>query len=522
MDNMALSSKHTKYTIAKYIRLSLEDAKYDSLSIPNQRLLLDRHIDSLDIEGAEILEFCDNGYTGTNFERPGVQELLELVRQSKIDCIIVKDFSRFGRNSIETGYFIERVFPLFRTRFIAVSDSFDSNDYKEDTGGMEVAFKFLMHEYYSQDLSRKEKSAKYTKFKRGEYQSKICPYGYRKGANGRMEPDEEATAVVKLIFELALTMKNAADIVKALHERQIIPPGEYRKSKGIGFYDVSRSMGIWQRSSVLRILEDERYTGTYIIGKRAVTEVGSSRVRMKPESEWVKIPDHHPAIVSKEIYEQVNEQMLHFKRPKTPREYTLRTKVVCGCCRHAMQVAPRKVRAFICRYTKVDETAECHNLEIGEQELESLLYEIISKQAQVITNIERLNNSSGVTLRAEQQAEYNRKIESLRDEKRGLYERFILKELDADAYKSAKSAIDTDIARLLHALDVLNTEAAVLAAAKSSDDELRNLAGKALAENQLTKPLVDLLIDKVYIYPGNHVEIKWKVADFTSAEKGRT
>ena len=165
-----------KYIIAKYIRLSLEDAKYDSLSIHNQKLLLDRHIDSLDIEDAEVLEFVDNGYSGVNFERPGVQELLNLVRESKIDCIIVKDFSRFGRNSIETGYFIEMVFPLFRTRFISVSDGFDSNDYKEDTGGMEVAFKFLMHEYYSHDMSKKSKSAKYAKMKRGEYQSSRCPY----------------------------------------------------------------------------------------------------------------------------------------------------------------------------------------------------------------------------------------------------------------------------------------------------------------------------------------------------------
>jgi len=92
------------------------------------------------------------------------------------------------------------VFPIFRTRFISISDGFDSDDYKEDTGGMQVAFKFLMHEYYSHDMSKKSKSAKYAKFRRGEYQSKICPYGYRKGADGRMEIDEDAAAVVRLIF----------------------------------------------------------------------------------------------------------------------------------------------------------------------------------------------------------------------------------------------------------------------------------------------------------------------------------
>ena len=508
-----------RFVIAKYIRLSLEDSKYESLSIPNQRLLLNRHIDSLNLDDAEVLEFVDNGYTGTNFERPGVQELLDLVRESKIDCIVVKDFSRFGRNIIETGYFIERVFPIFRTRFISVSDGFDSADYKEDTGGMEVAFKFLMHEYYSQDLSRKEKTAKYAKFKRGEYQSKLCPYGYLKGANGRMEIDPEAAETVKLIFESALTMANAADVVKVLYERKIPTPAEYKRSKGIGAHDLSRSIGIWSRSTVLRILEDERFTGMYIMGKRAVTEVGGHKIRMKDESEWFKIPDHHPAIVSKELYEQVKSRIRRFKCPKTERTYTLRAKVFCGCCRHAMQITPRKVRAFMCRYTNVDKSAECHHLEIVEQELENLLFKAISKQAQVIMNIDRLDASSKLTLHAEQQAEYKKKIEKLQDEKSMLYERYVLNELDVADYKSGKVGIDAELAQLMRILEKLNSEAAACSAAKSLDDELRDVAEKALAENKLSRPLVDLLVEKVYVYPGNQIEIEWKYADFFEDRK---
>ena len=126
-----------KYVIALYIRLSIEDYKYDSMSIENQRLVLNEYAAALpEALNSEVLEFVDNGYSGTNFERPQVQKLIEMVRENKIDCIIVKDFSRFGRNSIETGYFLERVFPLFRTRFISVSDDYDSNNYKGDTGGI--------------------------------------------------------------------------------------------------------------------------------------------------------------------------------------------------------------------------------------------------------------------------------------------------------------------------------------------------------------------------------------------------
>ena len=504
-----------KYVVAKYIRLSLEDAKYDSLSIPNQRLLLDRHIDSLEVDDVETLEFVDNGYSGVNFERPGVQKLLELVRESKVDCIIVKDFSRFGRNSIETGYFIEMVFPLFRTRFISISDGFDSNDYKEDTGGMQVAFKFLMHEYYSHDMSKKSKTAKYAKMKRGEYQSVICQYGYRKGADGRLEVDDEAADVVRVIFEQALTMRSTSDVVKFLYERKIPTPGEYRKSQGKGYYDVSRANGIWQGSQIYRILEDERYAGTYIVGKRAVIEVGSTKSRLKPESEWFKIPNHHPAIVSRELYDKVQTVMRRFKCHKTRRaDYLLKCKVICGCCRHSMHVAPRKNRAFVCRHTRIDENAECYKMEIDEHELENLLFEVIGKQAQVILNTDGISSASELSARTEQQVVYEKRMDKCREDKRNLYEKYVLGEVYAESYKAEKAAIDDELAHLGRIASALKTEVAAMSAEKASNDELRGLAKNAIGADKLSKPLVDLLIEKVYVYPGNHVDIEWRVADF--------
>ena len=504
----------SKYVVAKYIRLSLEDEKVDSISISNQRLLLDNYVNSFEITDVETLEFVDNGYTGLNFERPGIQELLELVRQSKINCVIVKDFSRFGRNMLEAGYFIEMVFPLFRTRFISISDGFDSDNYRETTGGIDVAFKFLINEYYSRDISKKSKAAKYDKMRRGEYQGEMCPYGYRKGTNGRLEIDDEAAEVVKMIFECALNMRNAADVVKALYERKIPTPGEYRKSKGICFHDISRSMGIWQRSQVLRILEDERYTGMYVMGKRTSIEIGGSKLRLKPESEWFKLPDHHAAIVSRELYEQVQIKILRFKCNKTMRDYPLRAKVVCGCCRHAMNLAPRKTRAFVCRYIKVDENAECRNLEIGEQELEDLLFEVINKQAQVILNIDGLGDTAELSIKVEQQAEYEKQINICQDNKRIIYEKFVLGELDKAAYMTEKSILDAELARLTAAFDILKSEADIMSVKKSADDKLKNSADTVLSAGSLTRPLVDLLIDKVYVYPGNHVEIAWKAADF--------
>ncbi|MDR1409906.1 MAG: MobA/MobL family protein [Oscillospiraceae bacterium] len=173
------------WAVTVNIRLSIEDKKTESLSIENQHMILDCRIDDLDIPNARILNFVDNGHTGVNMERPAVQEMLDLVRSGGVNLILIKDFSRFSRNAMDSGYFIEQVFPLYQVRFISVSDNFNSEDYLGDTGGIDVAFKFLMYEYYSADLSAKMKSAKRLQMKRGENIVARAAYGYYKAESGK-------------------------------------------------------------------------------------------------------------------------------------------------------------------------------------------------------------------------------------------------------------------------------------------------------------------------------------------------
>lgn len=502
--------------IALYIRLSLEDFKTESLSIPNQRLLLRTHAEMLAEPAAlEILEFIDNGYSGANFERPAMQELLELVRANRIDCIIVKDFSRFGRNILETGYFIEKVFPLFRTRFISINDDFDTINYKGDTGGMEVAFKYLISEYYSRDLSVKSKSAKYAKMRRGEYQSKICPYGYKKGSEGHMEIDPEAAAVVRLIFDLVLEGKNATQTAKSLYERKIPTPGEYKAQRGSKVPDISRTNGVWSVSAVLRIIRDERYIGTYIMGKSAVTEVGGKRVRQKDESEWFKIPDHHPAIINKEKFELAQSKLQHFKLPnKKSREYPLRGKVLCGCCGHAMSRTSKNT-FYYCRFSQVDESFGCHGLRIREKELEGVLFETLAKQAQAVLAIDNVSDLSSLGSQLKQQTEWERQIQNLQDCKRDLYEQYLLREINLEKYNQGKAECDTD---LHHIKQLHSTLAAQTRQAQKESTDMKKtlkIAQSISSETGLTQTLSELLIERVSIYPGNAIEVSWKIKDFS-------
>jgi len=303
-----------EYVIAKYIRLSIEDDKTESMSIPHQQLILDRHIDELEIPNATVLEFIDNGHTGKNMERPAVQEMLDLVRSGRVHCIAVKDFSRFSRNAMDSGYFIEQVFPLYQVRFISVADHFDSNDYINDTGGIDVAFKFLMHEYYSEDLSKKVSSAMRLKMRNGEYFSKRRIYGYERTDDRRLIPNEPAASVVRQIFALALSGKNTSMIRDILSAERIPTPSQYLAAQ----HNMNTWQSeIWTARMVLTILKNVQYTGCYVSGKQTIKAVGSSSKNWVDESEWITIPDSHPPLVSKEDFEAVQALLSRFKNSIT-------------------------------------------------------------------------------------------------------------------------------------------------------------------------------------------------------------
>ena len=509
-------SDSVPYVVALYIRLSIEDVKVESLSVENQKLALHKYADSMeDHKNIEVLEFIDNGYSGTNFERPAVQELLDAVRCGQVKCIIVKDFSRFGRNSIEVGYFMERVFPLYGVRFISLNDDFDSDTLRGDTGGINIAFKYLVSEFYSRDLSIKIMTSKMVKMKRGEYQGSIAPYGYRKGADGRLEPDEITSPNVLLIFELAQQGLDAAAIADELFRRSIPTPAEYKASIGKKTHDISRIGGVWHRSTIIRILGDERYIGTYVMGKRHCLGVGDKRTRFRDESEWIKIPNHHPPIVSQEMYHQVQQNRVHFKCIKQKTNiYPLRQKVFCGCCHHAMRRTAAKKPIFVCYHERADASAPCHGFTFPESELEATLYNVVVKKAESVLNHNSSSSEHDVEILSKQQAECKKKIQEIKETKMYLYEQFLLHEITLDDYKKRKLSLNQESDRLEQIYSSLCSKVSEFQVGDDMKRECGNLALKITAAGCLTSELADCLFERVYIYPDRRVDILWKIKEF--------
>ena len=311
---------------AMYIRLSMEDEdvslnrKEESNSISSQRELLKAYIENhSELKDTKVQEYCDDGFTGTKFERPGYMKLMEDIRAEKISCIVVKDLSRLGRDYIEVGSLLEQILPLYQVRVIAVNDNYDSDNYDGSTGGMNVAFKNLIYMLYSRDLSNKICSAKHTRILNGENISGQLRYGYVKDPNDKHKiiVDPEAAEVVKLIFELTAQGKRKTEVANYLNAHGIDTPSAYKKRKGSkNFFHAVEVKSLWSTSSIHDILNDEVYLGK-LIWNKTKKRVGSNNTSTYvPKDEWIVIENCHEPIITQKLFDTAHANSKKYIRPK--------------------------------------------------------------------------------------------------------------------------------------------------------------------------------------------------------------
>lgn len=263
------------YVVALYIRLSMEDddlgrEKRESDSITNQRALLKEYLKNHEeFADCTVIEKCDDGYSGVHFDnRPQFTELITLAKKGKINCIMVKDFSRFGRNYIELGNYLDQIFPFLGIRFISVNDNYDSAALNGETSGLDVAFKNLIYDYYSREMSKKQRIAWRRMAENGEYNAGFTLYGYKKAPDDKhkLVVDEETAPIVKEIFSMKLSGIGTSHIAKCLNDRGVPSPAELGRQRNIrqkwkGNFE---KYG-WTASTVERILREEKYTGTMVM-----------------------------------------------------------------------------------------------------------------------------------------------------------------------------------------------------------------------------------------------------------------
>lgn len=516
---------------ALYLRLSESDGdlgidgKDESNSIENQRLLLQSYLTARNDMDGEVVEYVDDGYSGTNFNRPAFKQMIEDAKKGKIDVILVKDLSRLGRDYIVTGDYIEQIFPMIGVRFIAVNNGYDTAEHNSGVMGFDVAVNNLINTFYSRDLSKKIKSGISSKWRRGVSTSSHAPYGYDKSKTekGKYVVDPEAAKIVRLIFEKAADGLKTREIARILNEIGVLPPWEYlvkhngwKPRKMI----TPESERLWDCTKVSAIIRKYDYTGAMVIGRRRPTSVGGKNMRVKPKSEWTIVEDVNEPIVSKELFEQAN---MSLRAPNVSdytirQKYPLKGKLRCGNCRHTLSRAISTYKEyFYCAHgTQIDDFSSCCTDQYPVEQMENIVWRSLKEH---ISTLQALGTAAEAETRqqfevAEDiQKKLHHELELLKEQKVRQYEAYADGRTTKEAYLRKKEAV---CRRIDEVEKTVKSHEAVLSEQKDlleSVSEVTMLTQQHLDDDKISFDAVDDFIEAVYVYGPEKVEIVFRFED---------
>lgn len=504
---------------AIYVRLSREVVEKKGDSLENQKKICQQHLLTLPELGTAVI-YEDNGFTGQNTDRPEFQRLLVDVKKGLIEAIIVKDLSRLGRNTIETGFFLDKLFPLHEVRFIAVTDDYDS---LTDQGSIMIPIKNMLNEAFVIDLGKKISAAKQQSIQSGVYVGSIPPYGYLKDKKNhqKLVVDETTAPVVREIFQLVADGHNVTSVVRMLNERKQLSPSDYEKQKkGISIDPDEQCK--WSRYITTTILKSQRYIGNMEQGKW----ITKNRVTVKntPE-EFIVVEGTHEAIVSDKLFQRVQEQLEANKGASTKQKLNLpklfKGKIFCGGCGRHMDGSPisRKKDSkmkYVCNTPYTQGISFCKYeavFKIREEDLNQILVEALDKQAEVMLGKNLLLLEQQVQLETIT-SECDKKLKELdklvaNNQKylKSLYENMITDVITSKEYKTLKSDYESVVEEskqeyweIIKKRDLLSKEI----------QRLNTLSGELRKPDfTITQKVVDDMIDKIIVYKGNKLEIQF-------------
>jgi len=520
---------------AIYLRLSREDedisnrGKKNSNSIENQKDYMKAFLKGR-AEMEEVRYFIDDGYSGVNFDRPAFQKMMAEINAGSLNCIIVKDLSRLGRNYIETGKYIEQIFPALGIRFISINDNIDSMDKAAAVNDIIVPFKNLLNDAYCRDISIKIRSHLDIKRKNGEFTGAFPVYGYCKVKGGKqLQTDPAAAEIVKEIFQMKIAGMSQNAIANQLNEWGISSPAQYKMEQGSGYKSAfqTHATASWSAVTLNRILSNEVYTGCLIQGKETTPNYKIKTRYKKPEKEWIRIENAHAAIIAPTDFELVQELMKRDTRMKNGRnEISLYSGYLfcadCGCSmvRKTVPEGEEKYIYYICSGNKKDKNF-CRSHRIPEKDLNDAVMKTIQIHIRYLpdwknagTHLkhvpEREKNAAAIDRLVQDHKlninKYNRlKLESYKDMKEGILtnQEFILFQSEMD-----KRCMD-----MQNAITGLEHKRAILLECKQ--EKIMRMDQFLIHGNipEMTRSLIVRLIDRIYIFEKCRIEIVFRYQD---------
>ena len=527
---------------AIYARLSVENSGKDDdgNSLQNQIAVCKDYLDGCPhLRLTEV--YSDNGRTGTVFDRPAWNRLMDDVRTGKVQCIVVRDLSRFGRDYVETGNYLEKIFPALGTRFISVKENFDNFTCGNAMESLSVSLQNLVNAMYSRDISKKVSTALRAQMETGMFRNRNLPYGYLwNGDKTAYVVDEEAAAVVRQIFEWKRREVSVYTIVERLKTGGIESPERHKRRAGTRNGGNIQGEG-WCPSTIRGILQNRAYIGEMICGKSETALYKGLKRRLTEKDNWIVVSDAHPPIVSVSDFEAVERQMREDSAHReTAMEWSadiragmidlFAGKIFCADCGKRMYYKRQRIcgcknvtfrGVYDCSTHVRRGHATCFNHFIRQDALNEKVFNAIRDQLQVALDYEKLllamrGGAGEASVREKHKAavaSVKLRLNALKKKRAGLYESYVEGILNEEEYAFAKQTYEEQYEALNRLLDEAVERRERFLASISPDNKWLTMMRGAAGMTGLTQELVDAIIEKVLVYGGSRIEVVFNYND---------
>ena len=513
---------NNSFKVGLYIRLSRDDGNVESDSIVSQRGLLNQYVKENNYSVVD--EYVDDGFSGTNFDRPSFKRMMKDIEMGKINMIITKDMSRLGRDYIGTGELIEKFFPNNNIRYIAINDGIDT--FIDNTSNDIAPFKAIMNDMYAKDISKKIKSSLHSRMKDGLYVSGRCPFGYMKDPNNKnhLIINEEQASVVKLIFDLSLKGNTYHSIAQYLTKRKIKTPASYYNYVW-NTKCISQEYGVWVDTTIKSILTNRIYTGDSVQGKTKKINYKLKKTVKNNPNDYIIVENTHEAIIDKSTFNYVQTLLpKNVKRPEKKRFYLLDGLLYCGDCKHRITIRYQNKtgRSYTtCDYYRTYSkyhvcTTHTNNYEVLESVILDNIRDMCKKYLdkniikEGIGNIEFEDNGLKIKKQIESLEITNNKLTENLDK---TYIDMLKGIIDEKQYLRISENIKTEIDNNKKNIDILRNESKEKN--KIDNKQIEKYINEFLSLDNPTRELIINLVDNIYIHQDKTIDIIFTFKNIT-------
>ncbi len=514
-----LESLNKIYNVGLYIRLSREDddKTYESESITNQKSLLLQYVKENNLRVYDF--YVDDGYSGTNFDRPNFNRLLHDIEQGKINMVITKDMSRLGRDYIGTGNLIEKYFPEHNVRYIAVTDNIDT--FLDSSNNDIAPFKAIMNDMYAKDISKKIKSSLKAKMKEGKWVGGRTPFGYDQNKNNKnhLIINKEQAIVVKRIFDMCLEGLSFFKIAKQLTNERVKTPAEYYSFEWKSNYNLK--YGQWHSKTIKDILTNRMYIGDMVQNRRSKVNYKVKKVVKNNPNNYIIVENTHEPIIDKEMFYEVQKKIPKNKGRNEKKEiHLLDGLLYCGNCGHRISIQSRRKKDnrcyTICNYYRTYMKQKlCTTHSNNYDELEKVIINSLTNMCLNYINKDQIKNDVLNKLNEDNNVNYKKELEILsldikqiNDNLDIIYIDKLNKKITGEQFERVKLKLESELTIKQNRYNELNNNINENVNEEAKNKMIKEYINKFLSMKELSRELIINLIDRIEIFEDKAINIK--------------